>query len=316
MLVEAHQFGGVRPLCSDYDIEVTVTPDPCVGAVDDSLEENDDCSAAATVTDGLESDLFVSKTDPDFYALCLESGASLQVDILFDTGVADLDMFLWDASSANCGGPNGGLALALSTSSTNDEAIAFTNTTGASLDLILEVRVWSLSNGDCNRYDMQLLGVTCPGLLPTFCFPMDPNSTGASTNLTGQLGTGTGSDLHLDAEAGPPDQFGYFLVGTGFEEPGIPLGQGRFCLAVSGSNQFGRYNVNGSVLNSLGRFDAQGDLQNVVGTSSGGAGYDVPSGLPLAGTPTIASGETWHFQLWHREAGGGSNFSNGLSVTF
>jgi len=57
-------------------------------------------------------------------------------------------------------------------------------------------------------------------------------------------------------------------------------------------------------------------LQNQVGTSTVGSGFDVPATVPITGSPTISAGSTWHFQLWHREAAGASNFSNGLSVTF
>ncbi len=32
--------------------------------------------------------------------------------------------------------------------------------------------------------------------------------------------------------------------------------------------------------------------------------------------PSIMFGETWHFQLWHREDAGESNFSNGLSINY
>ena len=149
----------------------------------------------------------------------------------------------------------------------------------------------------------------------SFCDPMNPNSIGMSTTLTGSMGTGVGSGLHLEAAQGPSNQFAYFLVGTGVSDPGIVISQGRLCLSVSGGNVFGRYNVPGA-LNSVGLFDAGGVLQNQVGTSTVGSGFDVPATVPITGSPTISAGSTWHFQLWHREAAGASNFSNGLSVTF
>ena len=153
---------------------------------------------------------------------------------------------------------------------------------------------------------------------PTFCDPNSPNSTGMPTVMTGATGSGVGSGLHLDASQGPPSQFGYFLVGTAVSDPGImiPNSNGFLCLTLGGGNSLGRYNVGGSQFNSLGQFDASGVLQNQVGTSTSGTGYDVPTTVPIAGSPQIMTGETWHFQLWHRESGGLSNFSNGLSVTF
>ena len=166
--------------------------------------------------------------------------------------------------------------------------------------------------------EMAVQAGVAPGVGTPFCNPNDPNSTGMSTNLTAAFGTGVGSDLHLDSNQGPSGQFGYFLVGTAPNEPGImlPGSQGRLCLLIGGGNSLGRYNVTGTNFNSLGRFDAGGLLQNVVGTSVSGSGFDVPSTVPISGSPMIMTGQVWHFQLWHREAGGLSNFSNGLSVTF
>ncbi len=165
-------------------------------------------------------------------------------------------------------------------------------------------------------------GRLCDGMVATvgtpFCNPNDPNSTGMSTNLIASFGSGTGSDLHLDSNQGPNGQFGYFLVGTASSEPGImlPNSQGRLCLAIGGGNSLGRYNVTGTQFNSLGLFNAAGELQNLASTSGSGAGYDVPTTVPIAGSPQIMVGQTWHFQLWHRENGGLSNFSNGLSISF
>ena len=155
-----------------------------------------------------------------------------------------------------------------------------------------------------------------PGGSPTFCDPAANNSTGFPTLLTGSMSAPGGSGLHLEATQGPPAQFGYFLVGTAPQDPGIQVGSGFLCLSLSAGNFIGRYNVNGGALDSIGLFDAAGVLQNAVGTSSVGSGFDVPSSVPIPGNPMIGAGQTWHFQLWHRESGGDSNLSNGLSVTF
>ena len=151
----------------------------------------------------------------------------------------------------------------------------------------------------------------------TFCDPNTPNSTGTSTQLTGALGTGVGSGLRLEANQGVPSEFGYFLVSAGFSDPGTTISNGQFCL-LDGVNPFGRYNF-GSTTNSIGAFDASGQFQNLVGTatSNGGFGFDVPTDLPPNVGMTIMSGETWNFQLWHRDTPAGvgiSTFSNGLSV--
>ncbi len=154
------------------------------------------------------------------------------------------------------------------------------------------------------------------GGFPTFCDPATNNSTGVPTLLNGSLGSGVGSGLHLESNQGPPGEFGYFLVGTTAVDPGIAISNGFLC--VGGS--IGRYNVTGTAFNSLGQYDAGGVLVNQVGTATSTApantGFDVPVSVPISGSPTIMIGSTWHFQVWHREASGLANFSNGASVTF
>ena len=154
------------------------------------------------------------------------------------------------------------------------------------------------------------------GTLATFCDPADNNSTGLPTVLTATLGSGTGSGVHLEASQGPPGQFGYVLVGTKSTEVGLAIGSGHLCLESASPQQIGRYNVGGGALDSIGVFDGAGVLQNLVGTSTVGTGFDVPNTIPFASSPMISAGDTWHFQLWHRENGGDSNFSNGVSATF
>ncbi len=160
------------------------------------------------------------------------------------------------------------------------------------------------------EYEMTFQAAGVPGF-PTFCDPANTNSTGFPGVLTGTAGTGVGSGLRLDASQGPPTQFGYFLVGTSSNPTGIPISQGLLCLGG-----FGRYNVTGTNFNSIGQFDASGNLQNFAGTSTTGTGYDVPVTVPISGSPQIAVGQTWYFQLWYREAGGNSNFTNGIEVLF
>jgi len=165
------------------------------------------------------------------------------------------------------------------------------------------------------KYDNFVLDDTPDTAFSTFCDPMTPNSTTMSTNLSGFGTTAAESGLHLHATDGPPSEFGYFLVGVTPNDPGIAVSQGFLCLGGG----FGRYNVAGTNLNSTGQFDASGVFQNLVGTSTIGSGYDVPSNIPISGQGSIMAGETWHFQLWHRDTTAGSglaNFSNGLSVIF
>ena len=84
-------------VCNNYDMDITLAPDPCLTAIDDVLEENDSCASAVSVSSGLTPGLFVSKTDSDFYTLNLDDGATLMVNAFFSHAIADLDIFLYGA---------------------------------------------------------------------------------------------------------------------------------------------------------------------------------------------------------------------------
>ncbi|HPF13736.1 MAG TPA: hypothetical protein PLJ12_05675 [Planctomycetota bacterium] len=237
--------------------------DPCSATSDDAFENNDDCSTATPLVNGTYTGLVVKKTDKDHYAFCLAAGATVTCDMLFATGSGDLDFILWDASDVNCGSGYGTTMLANGFSTTDNENLSWTNTGTSSINLVLEVNVWTGTPNNCNTYDLVIAGAGgCTGgsTGTPFCNPMNPNSTGASTTLTGSFGSGVGSGLHLEASSGPPNQFGYFLIGTASATPGIAVSQGRLCLSISGGNVFGRYNVPGGSLNSVGLFNAGGVL--------------------------------------------------------
>jgi hypothetical protein len=151
-----------------------------------------------------------------------------------------------------------------------------------------------------------------------FCNPNNNNSTGAPAVLAGTTGSGVGSGLHLEITDGVPGQLAYMLAGNE-ATTGIPVSNGQFCLVGTPTSQFFRYNVAGTDMDSIGGFDASGTWINVMGTSTTGFGFDVPSTIPDSVPIPIMAGDTWHFQAWYRDtpAGSGtSNFTNGLSVTF
>ncbi len=137
------------------------------------------------------------------------------------------------------------------------------------------------------------------------CTPY-PNSTGVPTVLTGAVTGSPGSGLHLEATSGPPGQFGYVLIGTGVSPAGLPIASGNLCL----SGALARYNLAGTTMNSIGLFDGAGVLQNLAGTSTVGSGFDVPSMIPSPIGGILMAGTPMHFQLWHRDVGMTSNFSN------
>jgi len=317
VVIEAYLGLAATTDCSDYDFDVALDPDPCQAA-DDVFEENDTCVQALAMDAGTFTDLFAHVADPDYFALCVPEGVMLDCSVIFEHAAGDLDVYLWTSGDVNCGSGMAGLALASSTTLDDDEALTWTNNTGQLASVILELHIAPGTPGPpCNQYDLTLIGADCtPPAGTTFCDPMDNNSTGTPTVLAGNWGSGVGSDLHLEASGGPPNQFGFCLVGSASADPGLTISQGRLCLSSTGGNFWGRYSIVGTQFNSTGQFDALGQFVNLAGTAASGFGFDVPTNLPFSGSPPIQVGETWHFQVWHRDGPGQSNFSNGLSVTF
>ncbi|MFT4646916.1 MAG: hypothetical protein ACI9X4_000120 [Glaciecola sp.] len=163
----------------------------------------------------------------------------------------------------------------------------------------------------------------------TFCDPGVANSTGSPTKLSGFMGSGVGSGLHLQCTDGPMGEVGYFLAGGTAHDPGVAISHGNFCLIGPSGGAYFRYSGSagsagsGGSANSIGLFDAHGMLQNLAGTSGPTpglqSGFDVPANIPDTIPIPIMAGDTWHFQAWHRDTpagAGSSNFSNGLTVTF
>ena len=290
----------------------------CTGAdcsTPDLLEPNQDCGAATVVQDGAYPDLNTELGDPDYYSFGVAPGATVAVSVLHAVGDADVDAFLYAANACNDTAADPGCAgsLACGYTSTDDEVLTWTNTTGFPVDCVLRVSVWPNSSGTCAPYDLVVFGVSAPGggsggTVSGFCDPGQINSTGFPATLAG---TFIGPALHLEALLGPDNQFGYVVV-SGSTNAGTPVSSGLLCLGGS----IGRYNAAaGPALNSLGQFQA-GVFVNLSGTSATGTGFDVPFNLPGPINGTIGSGQTWNFQLWYRDLGNTSNFTNGLAAQF
>jgi hypothetical protein len=278
---------------------------------DDAFEDNDTCTTPSAVAEGTHTDLFVSKSDPDYYSLTVADGATLTVDVFFATANGDLDAMLYESDFCTDDQDSGcDSTLACGYSVSDNESLSWTNATGADVDCTLRVHVWPGTPLACNTYDL-VLAVAGPGGPARFCNPANAHSGGAFATLAAS--DFSGPELyHLEASNGPKDQFGYFLVSAGFNDPGVSISDGRLCL----QSPIGRYSpATGGALNSIGRFDAGGVFQNLASNSSVGSGFDVPSALPNPPGGVIGVGDTWHFQLWYRD-GASSNFSDGVSVTF
>ena len=273
---------------------------PCTPSnhVDDVFEENDDFSSASAIGAGSYPNLFVAHDDPDFYAITIPPGQGLEVN----AAVAGSGPFYLAIHHQSGGVVVGGI--------TNVE---YYPESAAPTEVYLEVsKPFSQNDSlNCNLYDLTVRFELGDPNLVSFCNPATLNSFGRSTRLHALPGTLYGVDWILLGFNGPPGQFGYFLVADQYSDPGVSLGAGALCL----TGLMGYYNEGGTLLDSVGVFSSNGSLLNLVGTGFLGHGFvpqpDLPQSLGM-----IQPGQTWHFQIWHREPGGGSNLSNGMSIAF
>jgi hypothetical protein len=134
----------------------------------------------------------------------------------------------------------------------------------------------------------------------TYCSPAVLNSSGHPGRMHA-LGTRslTSNDVTLSAITLPTNQFGYFITSLNsglFIGPGAS--QGNLCLAGS----IGRYNSQVQSSGPDGAFSISIDLNQ----------------MPVNPATGAMSGETWHFQAWHRDdnPSATSNFTDAVSVTF
>ncbi len=293
-------FSGIA--CQTYDMDVSTAPDFCLMQQDDYLEENDTPAEATPLTDGTYTGLFASLYDLDHYGACVPPGQTLTAQITFPDNLVALDLTLLNAPGVQY------------TYEIDTVTAEYTNSTTQSVPVTARVEVNPILS-DCFSYDFSIFGTgACTPQATPFCLPGGINSTGQSTSLVATFGTGIGSGLHLEANSGPEGGFGYFLVSALWSEPGVFVGDGSLCLL----SPIGRYSPGTNPLaNSLGIFDASGTFLNLAGTSSTGTGFDVPSSVPLVGA-TITPGDTWAFQLWHRDANPAptTNVSTGLAASF
>ncbi|MCP3919565.1 MAG: hypothetical protein GY711_28860 [bacterium] len=135
----------------------------------------------------------------------------------------------------------------------------------------------------------------------SYCSPALPNSTGFPATLaTDGSNLVADNDLTLIADALPPGEFGYFLVGSNQGSFMPPGSQGILCLTCgfTGCGGIGRFNGPGEII--------QGPTGSLV--------VDLTS-LPLSPPQAVQPGETWNFQCWFRDLGS-NNFTDAVSITF
>lgn len=298
-LVQVAGYQGARP---SGLLEVAMFSPPACALGDDTWEENDDCVQAMLLGDGLYPDLVCREDDNDFYSVVVPPGQELIVVLLFDDALADLDLYLWSEAGTllQCGteeaGPgsnNGSLAAALST--TNNEVLTYVNHSTAPERILVEVDVYSGGTQTCTVYDLTVTGTGPTPVGVSFCDAL-PNSSGAPGVLyVTQAPVSQDPTLTINVVPLPLNSFGFLLMSRG-TFGGAVISGGMLCLQPATLLRF-----------QLGLVNSGG-----FGASS----FPFPWQIAPA---TIQSGETWHFQFWHRDLVGGvagANFSRGLSLLF
>ncbi|MEO0660593.1 MAG: hypothetical protein AAFZ87_03555, partial [Planctomycetota bacterium] len=118
----------------------------CIGCGlgDDRFEDNDAAATAAPLAFGAYRGL-VCDVEDDWYAVQVAPGQELEVDALFATSVADLDLYLFDAATM--------VELDRGFTASDDEEVAFSNCGADPVDLLVLVDSFT---GTCNTYDLVL----------------------------------------------------------------------------------------------------------------------------------------------------------------
>lgn len=301
--------------CIEYELLISIVPTP--GNQVDCYEPNDTCPIAPTLSNGSYGGLWLNSGDTDFYSFNVRSSDTLSVGVIVEGNpfCEAIEGTLINGDAVACGGS---VTVLLDADNFSSFFLSWTNTSSADREVVLRLNNIAFlcpSNQTDFRYGLVVAGASPPGL-GVFCAPMDANSSGLPTRLGALWGSGFGTGATLTATDGPPGQWGYVLVSDSNIDPGILVGGGRLCLSSQNGQPIGRYNIPNSNLSSIGFFTAFGEFRNASNSSSSGFGFDIPKNLPIPGSSPVLPGQTLNFQLWHRDVPFGSNFSNGLSITF
>ncbi|QDV09246.1 hypothetical protein Poly30_48030 [Planctomycetes bacterium Poly30] len=286
--------------CTTYSFVYDVQPgsSPCVP--DDAFESNDHACDAAPLSIGVYSDLRVGDGVPDIFEVLVPGDSIGTFAVDYDPTMGDVELALYEGSF-DCGllTPVGSSA-----SGTGYEEV-FVNRVGLPSRLVYVEVLYPTSDGGCTSYDLTI-GEGNPNSIGERICVGEPNSTGLSSQVAGLGSINVADNAVILACSGlPPQTFGYFFNSRGYGFVANPAGSsGNICIAGGGS----------------GRYVGPGEIQN------SGQGSDVFLSVDLSATPnsssgfvSVAPGETWYLQYWHRDAspaGATSNFSGAIRVRF
>lgn len=126
--------------------------------LDDMLEPNSSCTATRALSDGTYNDLVLKRVDEDFYALVVDTGATLTVSLEHTAAFGNIGLILQSADACGLG------ALASDLSGLDLKQISYTNSSGTAQQVILQTL---LLEDTRNEYDMTVAGSCTPPDAPT-----------------------------------------------------------------------------------------------------------------------------------------------------
>ena len=250
------------------------------------------------LSDGFYPGLAVFEADNDYFAVTVPTGGTLDASIVFANANGDMDLYLWDplvACDTNVAGQGtgaGALAVASRLGRRDDH---LHNTTGAAQNLILEVDMFDA--GGCNSYDLIATGIGgTAGPIGSNYWCGEPELHGQRGCVSGSAYLRRGERRHPDGVEPSPGQS--HLRHQRLLHP-EPRGQQRQPLPHRQSRPL-----------------RQPQILFIDGTGEASLAIDltaIPSG---AGTIAAVAGDTRYFQDGTRGVGGGSNFTEGLQISF
>jgi hypothetical protein len=203
---------------------------------------NDYCSGSGTasltdvpvVTPGLYCDLSVETDqtlntyiDEDNFQINVANGDTIHAMIFFSDALADTDLFLYDtAIHSPCSALTTNLGQGFSVS--DHEEVTWTNTTGATVNVLIRVNVYTGDSGTAlglSNYDM-LIEMSGAGQGTSYCGTRSSNSVGTGAILSSiPAGAGT-TDFIV---CGLPNQPGVLYYGNA--QSNLAFGCGTRCVS-------------------------------------------------------------------------------------
>ena len=269
--------------CSTYDLDLGIGPDPCgFGGVVSP--------PTIWLEPGLHAGLPLSWAEWNSYRIVVPGNTEIRLDYLSGPLPQGAYALLRDPQhNIVHGGPTG---------------VAWTNSTPWPVSLLFSMHWVAPSHlyflNECIAVDVQVTAGEALGV--QYCSPGVINTSGQSGIVRAQgSSVAAENDLTLVALQLPPGEFAFFLGSQTQAFVPWPGGsRGHLCLGGA----LARFNGQVGPISNFGSFIQPLDLS------------DVPE--PPFFHAVVQAGETWNFQLWHRDNlfGPASNFTSAVSVLF